>query len=66
MNTTYVCPMHKQVRETGPGRCPRCGMALLPEGTRFALLRHMFSNPLHLTVMVLVMLALMSFVMMAR
>jgi hypothetical protein len=39
-------------------------MALLPEGTRFALLRHMFSSPLHLTIMVVVMLALMAAAMM--
>ena len=34
-------------------------MELLPEGTRFALLRHMASNPLHLAVMAAVMLSLM-------
>ena len=27
----YVCPMHPQVRQTGPGTCPICGMALEPE-----------------------------------
>jgi Cu+-exporting ATPase len=27
----YVCPMHPQVRQTGPGDCPICGMALEPE-----------------------------------
>ncbi len=27
----YVCPMHPEVRRDGPGRCPECGMALLPE-----------------------------------
>jgi hypothetical protein len=34
-------------------------MDLLPEGTKFGLLRHMFSSPLHITVMVGVMLAAM-------
>lgn len=24
----YGCPMHPDVRHSGPGRCPRCGMAL--------------------------------------
>jgi len=24
----YLCPMHSDVRATGPGKCPRCGMAL--------------------------------------
>ena len=28
--TEYVCPMHPDVREPKPGRCPRCGMALVP------------------------------------
>ncbi len=27
----YVCPMHPQVRQIGPGSCPICGMALEPE-----------------------------------
>lgn len=60
----YVCPMHADVRQPAAGKCPRCGMDLLPEGTRFALLRHMASRPLHLAVMVLVMLALMAAAMM--
>ncbi len=29
--TVYVCPMHPQVRQIGPGSCPICGMALEPE-----------------------------------
>jgi len=28
---TYVCPMHPEVRQVGPGACPKCGMALEPE-----------------------------------
>src|SRR3989454_5461577 len=27
----YTCPMHPEVREKGPGFCPKCGMALEPE-----------------------------------
>ncbi len=27
----YTCPMHPEVRQQGPGECPRCGMALEPE-----------------------------------
>jgi Cu+-exporting ATPase len=26
----YTCPMHPQVRQSGPGSCPICGMALEP------------------------------------
>lgn len=29
--TTYVCPMHFDVRQTEPGKCPECGMDLVPE-----------------------------------
>lgn len=29
--TTYTCPMHPQIRQSGPGNCPICGMALEPE-----------------------------------
>ncbi len=28
---TYTCPMHPEVRQKGPGSCPKCGMALEPE-----------------------------------
>ena len=28
---TYTCPMHPEVRQVGPGTCPKCGMALEPE-----------------------------------
>jgi Cu+-exporting ATPase len=27
----YTCPMHPEVRQKGPGNCPKCGMALEPE-----------------------------------
>ncbi len=27
----YICPMHPQIRQQGPGICPICGMALEPE-----------------------------------
>jgi hypothetical protein len=62
----YICPMHKDVRQAGPGKCPQCGMALLPEGTHFAMLRHMFSNPLPLMVMGAIMVVLMIAAMMTR
>ena len=26
----YTCPMHSEVRQIGPGICPKCGMALEP------------------------------------
>ncbi len=26
----WTCPMHSQVSQEGPGKCPICGMALEP------------------------------------
>ncbi|MGB9103530.1 MAG: YHS domain-containing protein, partial [Terriglobales bacterium] len=28
---SYICPMDPEVRQQGPGACPKCGMALEPE-----------------------------------
>jgi hypothetical protein len=41
-------------------------MALVPENTRFALLRQITSNPAHLTVVALIMLAVIAVVMMIK
>jgi hypothetical protein len=61
----FLCPMHSDVRQSNPGKCPKFGMDdLVPEGTRFALLRHMVSNPLHLVIMAAAMTAVMLAVMM--
>lgn len=30
-NIIYTCPMHPEIRQKGPGSCPKCGMALEPE-----------------------------------
>ncbi len=35
--TIYTCPMHPEVRQVGPGVCPKCGMALEPEDLSAAL-----------------------------
>ena len=29
--TTYTCPMHKEVVSSQPGKCPKCGMKLVPK-----------------------------------
>ncbi len=29
--TVFLCPMHLEIRQIGPGECPICGMALEPE-----------------------------------
>jgi hypothetical protein len=28
--TVYTCPMHPEVRSAEPGKCPKCGMTLVP------------------------------------
>jgi len=55
----YLCPMHRDVRQPNAGTCPKCGMDLLPEGTRFGMLRHIRKNPLMVITMVAVMIAVM-------
>jgi hypothetical protein len=62
----YHCPMHTEVRQPNFGKCPRCGMDLLPEGTRFAMLRHMIKSPRMIVIMVVVMVAIMATIMMMR
>lgn len=27
--TQYTCPMHPEVAQPGPGKCPKCGMDLV-------------------------------------
>lgn len=56
----FYCPMHADLRQAEPGLCQKCGMKLVPEGTRFAFFRHMMSSPLHVAIMVAVMLAVMA------
>jgi Cu+-exporting ATPase len=31
-SVVYTCPMHPEVRQDKPGDCPKCGMALEPQG----------------------------------
>ena len=62
----YHCPMHPEVRRSDSGKCPKCGMELLPEGTGFGMLRHMIKSPLMVIIMVTVMVAVMAAIMMMR
>jgi Cu+-exporting ATPase len=36
VSAEYICPMHPQVRQREPGRCPICGMNLVPADTQSA------------------------------
>ena len=42
----YVCPMHPEIRETAPGACSKCGMALEPEAPQ-SLTRTEYTCPMH-------------------
>jgi hypothetical protein len=64
VSDTYICPMHRDVRQANPGKCPHCGMSLLPAGARFAMLRHMMNNPTHMIVMAALMVGVMAAAMM--
>ncbi|MDT3736804.1 MAG: heavy metal translocating P-type ATPase [Denitratisoma sp.] len=56
----YTCPMHPEVRQIGPGTCPKCGMTLEPvlpeleegENPELADFRRRFRWTLPLTVLV--------------
>lgn len=43
----YTCPMDPEVRQVGPGACPKCGMALEPETTSFTAQRVEYICPMH-------------------
>src|SRR5438309_9178913 len=42
----YICPMDPDVRQAGPGACPKCGMALEPE-TPIAATKIEYTCPMH-------------------
>jgi len=60
----YTCPMHPEIRQIGPGSCPKCGMALeslLPEleqeedDSEYRDFRRRFWGSLPLTIIVVVL-----------
>ena len=59
----YLCPCHPDVRQPNAGMCPKCRMRLVPEGTRFGMLRSMVKSPLQLFIMAAVMAAVMAAIM---
>src|SRR5437867_3578999 len=45
---TYICPMDPEVRQRGPGACPKCGMALEPDlSDPAAMLKVEYTCPMH-------------------
>ena len=43
----YTCPMHPEVKQTGPGSCPKCGMALEPAAAPAPAKRSEYTCPMH-------------------
>ena len=43
----YTCPMHPEVRQAGPGSCPKCGMALEPVMPALQAPRVEWTCPMH-------------------
>ena len=43
----YTCPMHPEVRQVGPGSCPKCGMALEPEMPEAPITKTEWTCPMH-------------------
>ena len=46
-DTIYTCPMHPEVRQSGPGACPKCGMVLEPAGAPAAVRKTEYVCPMH-------------------
>ncbi len=43
----YICPMDLEVRQQGPGECPKCGMALEPTVAALPVTRTEYTCPMH-------------------
>src|SRR5512141_1175319 len=43
----FTCPMHPEVRQSGPGNCPKCGMALEPVTPVAVATRTQWVCPMH-------------------
>ena len=46
-NGIYVCPMDPEVRESKPGACPKCGMALAPAAPAAPSVKTEYVCPMH-------------------
>jgi Cu+-exporting ATPase len=43
----YTCPMHPEIKQPGPGSCPKCGMALEPVTVAAPAKRTQYTCPMH-------------------
>jgi len=46
-STEYTCPMHPEVKQSGPASCPKCGMALEPATVAPPISRTEYTCPMH-------------------
>jgi P-type Cu+ transporter len=44
---TYTCPMHPEIRQQGPGNCPKCGMTLEPMDVPAVVVNTRYTCPMH-------------------
>lgn len=44
---TYTCPMHPEIRQSEPGACPKCGMALEPVTVTAPKTHVQYTCPMH-------------------
>src|ERR1022692_4869883 len=47
VSRAYVCPMCPEVRQIGPGPCPKCGMALEPDSPAIPVNKTEYTCPMH-------------------
>ena len=47
----FTCPMHPEVRQSSPGSCPKCGMALEPARVQPQTTRTEYTCPMHPQIM---------------
>jgi Cu+-exporting ATPase len=45
--TSYICPMDAEIRQPGPGACPKCGMALEPDLSTVPVILVEYTCPMH-------------------
>ncbi len=46
-DVVYTCPMHPEIEQSGPGSCPKCGMALEPKGVPVVASKTQYTCPMH-------------------
>lgn len=46
-SAVFTCPMHPEVRQKGPGSCPKCGMVLEPVEPNAGVTKNEWTCPMH-------------------